>query len=304
MGCGKSTRVNSLLRDKSWRRVSRDFIRESIGGEFYSMDIKDENIVTKIEMEQYRNLLLKGFNVVIDNMNIDPRFLAPYFKIAREVERGRNIKFTFEYEDYTNISLKEVLANNVKRNTTLPNNHYKICTPALVKAKYKDMLNSSAKWYDTWAKLLLNKENNNYVVQDESLPKAIIFDIDGTLALMNGKRSPYDWHKVDIDDLNEPVFEAYKAFKENGFKIVICTGRDGECEELTKEWLEFFGITYDDFYMRTPNDMRKDSIVKMEFLDEILNKFYVSFVMDDRTQVVDMWRGVGLSCFQVADGNF
>ena len=134
--------------------------------------------------------------------------------------------------------------------------------------------------------------------------KAVIFDIDGTVALMNGQRSPYDWHKVEINDLNTPVYEAYKAYKAQGFKIIFCTGRDGSCEQETKNWLAEYGFEYDDFYMRPEGDMRKDSIIKKEFLGNILAKYYVLFVMDDRKQVVDMWRSEGLACFQVADGNF
>ena len=36
------------------------------------------------------------------------------------------------------------------------------------------------------------------------LPNAVIFDIDGTLAIM-GNRSPFEWDKVDRDSLNEIV---------------------------------------------------------------------------------------------------
>ena len=57
--------------------------------------------------------------------------------------------------------------------------------------------------------------------------------------------------------------------------------------------------------MRTLGDMRKDSIVKQELYEQnILGKFNVSFILDDRQQVVDMWRSLGLTVFQVAEGDF
>ena len=46
-----------------------------------------------------------------------------------------------------------------------------------------------------------------------------------------------------------------------------------------------------------------DNDLKQMWLDNI-GKDNVAMVFDDRNQVVDMWRQNGLTCFQVADGNF
>jgi hypothetical protein len=56
--------------------------------------------------------------------------------------------------------------------------------------------------------------------------------------------------------------------------------------------------------MRKDGDFRADYIVKQEILDAHIPKDRVLFVLDDRQQVVDMWRRNGLMCFQVAEGNF
>lgn len=64
-------------------------------------------------------------------------------------------------------------------------------------------------------------------------------------------------------------------------------------------------IYYDELYMRTPGDMRKDFVIKKELYDaKIKNKYNVQFVLDDRNQIVDMWRGLGMTCLQVDYGNF
>jgi hypothetical protein len=47
----------------------------------------------------------------------------------------------------------------------------------------------------------------------------------------------------------------------------------------------------------------KDSDLKQMWLDGI-GVDNVAMVFDDRQQVVDMWRSNGLTCFQVADGDF
>jgi hypothetical protein len=57
--------------------------------------------------------------------------------------------------------------------------------------------------------------------------------------------------------------------------------------------------------MRATGDMRKDSIIKQELLErEIVPNSFVDFVLDDRNQVVDMWRSLGLTCLQVDYGDF
>ena len=46
-----------------------------------------------------------------------------------------------------------------------------------------------------------------------------------------------------------------------------------------------------------------DNDLKQMWLDDI-GVDNVAMVFDDRQQVVDMWRQNGLTCFQVADGDF
>jgi hypothetical protein len=50
---------------------------------------------------------------------------------------------------------------------------------------------------------------------------------------------------------------------------------------------------------------RKDAIMKEElYRQHIEGKYNIKFVLDDRQQVVDMWRGLGLTVFQVDEGDF
>ena len=57
--------------------------------------------------------------------------------------------------------------------------------------------------------------------------------------------------------------------------------------------------------MRREGDNRKDSIVKHELFWKVVAPHWnVIGVLDDRQQVVDMWRSMGLTCAQVAPGDF
>ena len=52
------------------------------------------------------------------------------------------------------------------------------------------------------------------------------------------------------------------------------------------------------------NHFTPDDILKKDMLDKFADINDVFLVVDDRNKVVDMWRSLGLTVFQVADGNF
>ena len=54
--------------------------------------------------------------------------------------------------------------------------------------------------------------------------------------------------------------------------------------------------------MRRVGD-RPDYTVKRELLAEI-GEDRIAFVIDDRNSVCDMWRGQGLTCYQIAAANY
>ena len=88
-------------------------------------------------------------------------------------------------------------------------------------------------------------------------------------------------------------------------KIIVVSGRDAVCRDLTVNWLLANGVPFDELYMRPEGNNEKDVIIKRRIFDEKLrDRFTIKFVLDDRNQVVEMWRGLGLLCCQVADGNF
>ncbi len=136
--------------------------------------------------------------------------------------------------------------------------------------------------------------------------RAVIVDIDGTLALRTGDRSPYDWHRVGEDDPNPPVIEFVRIIHSAGpHRIILMSGRDESCRMQTEMWLDAQLVPFDELHMRAEKDNRKDSVVKEElYRRHVEGRVQVAFVVDDRKQVVDMWRALGLTVFQCADGDF
>ncbi|WP_341719829.1 hypothetical protein QQG74_09080 [Micromonospora sp. FIMYZ51] len=140
-----------------------------------------------------------------------------------------------------------------------------------------------------------------------ALPRAVLVDIDGTLALRTGNRSPYHWHRVGEDDPNPAVMELVQTIAAAGqHHIILLSGRDEVCREQTVMWLDAQGVPFHELHMRGHKDNRKDSIIKAElYRTHIEGRYATAFVIDDRDQVVQMWRReLGLTCLQVAEGAF
>lgn len=131
-------------------------------------------------------------------------------------------------------------------------------------------------------------------------------DLDGTLALFEGRRNPYDASNChEVDKVNVPVLKVIQRFQDS-HAIIFSSGRVDEYMSQTQKFLENKCGLKDYFlFMRQTGDRRKDSIVKEEMYRNLIEpQFEVLFVMDDRNQVVDKWRELGLTCFQVAAGDF
>jgi len=168
------------------------------------------------------------------------------------------------------------------------------------------------------------------------MKKTVIFDLDGTLANIDVRRDKstkpngkLDWDIFAAPDSiknwdkpNDPVIQMAKLFHQDGFKIVIFSGRNDRGFDATIDWLTWWDVPFDLLVMRpdkfkdkswpiadgnpaTP-DMRfmPDEILKKKMLDTFVDINDVFLVVDDRDKVVKMWRDLGLNTFQVAPGDF
>lgn len=147
-------------------------------------------------------------------------------------------------------------------------------------------------------------------VRNTALPTAFIFDIDGTKAGIKDKaRSPYDYTKVDTDFAHVDVLEIERMLFEAGHKIINLSGREDSCYDDTVHWINVNGAVKvpDDalLFMRKAGDHRADFIVKYEiFTTKVAPYFNVLGWFDDRKQVIDMVRSIGIRCYDVAGNTF
>ena len=141
----------------------------------------------------------------------------------------------------------------------------------------------------------------------------VIFDLDGTLSLVGNRvrhlqKNPKDWDSFFAEagkDLpNLPIIKIFKILFEAGEYIKIITGRSEEYKKITLVWLYNHKIYLNqkNLHMRKKGDTRDDTIIKQEIIQPFLNK--IEIVFEDRTKVVNMWRNLGITCLQVASGDF
>ncbi len=154
------------------------------------------------------------------------------------------------------------------------------------------------------------------IFPDGDKPKAIVCDLDGTLCDLEERRAHVrgegkkNWkaffEDIPKDKLIQHCADILMRFKED-HKIVFCSGRPKDYEQTTSAWLfeKLPQIKESYLFMRPSGDFRDDNIVKEILLDfEILTRFTPYFILDDRDQVVQMWRKRGYPCLQMAEGNF
>lgn len=162
--------------------------------------------------------------------------------------------------------------------------------------------------------------------------KNVIVDIDGTVADLThrlrhiqvaegGKKdwdSFFDPALVRQDKPIRPIIRLLWALQhQDATRFWFVSGRPDSLRETTAEWLfdhikkptlqsvRYF--TYEGLIMRRTGDHRPDHLVKRELYLNVLRQMEVTpettlFVLDDRKQVVDMWRGQGFKVLQVEEG--
>lgn len=148
---------------------------------------------------------------------------------------------------------------------------------------------------------------------------AIITDRDGTLASV-AHVAPQDSDNVSWMQYNAAMpFDAPVPSVVNMLEwarrtmpditIIMTSGRAGgdypgdvRRRRQMEDWILKHNLPIDALLMRKGGDQRRDSIVKREMYEQSIEPYFdVLLVIDDRPQVCDLWRGLGLPLLQVTD---
>jgi predicted kinase len=281
-GSGKSTWAELQALAGGDVIVSRDRIRVALFG---SESMHNEDLVTAVQDATIRAALKSGADVIVDDTNVNWRYVKRLAKIGQAIPGCDVSVQTFKVD----------VDECIKRNRTRANAGGRNVPEEVIRKQAERMKGT----YDN--KLDPAPEYRQYEYPS-GLP-AVMVDIDGTLARMVS-RGPFDWSKVGEDEVIENVAYLISDLPRRYIRIIM-SGRDEVCRPETEAWLDAEGIEYDELYMRPKGDMRPDNIVKYELFDQhVRDEYNVIMVFDDRQQVVDMWRAIGLTVAQVAPGDF
>jgi len=254
-------------------RINRDDLRSMIDVGAFSKG--REELIRKAELTLAKLYFESGKTPIIDDCNLSEHAQNMWKNFSQEMKAKLTVV------DFTHVSLEECIERDKKRQNYVGE--------AVIRRMYKQWITPAPVVYQ----------------RDPSKAKAVIFDMDGTLAFLNG-RSPYDASTCENDLVNEPVAQLARFYALQEYAILIVSGRENKYREQTEGWLATNDIPYNYLFMRKTGDNRKDSIVKKEIFENDINPFYnIEVVVDDRKAVVSMWRNeLGLTVFQVAEGDY
>ncbi|RYF66900.1 MAG: 5'-hydroxyl kinase [Cytophagaceae bacterium] len=308
-GSGKSTFARQFVQENpTYLRLNRDDLRRSLItvplGAYWKWDEKAkyriERIVTTLLESAVREALDGGWNLVIDNTHLRQRSINELLKVIEaQATLKRPVEVTFQVAD---VSLETAIERDKLRTD--------VVGQTVIREQY-NRFSQFMKQFNPAQYLRYPRTQavTDALKQDHSLPKCILVDIDGTVAKIHD-RSPFDWANVGRDLPNVPVLNVVRAMRAAGYAIIFLSGRDSAARTPTIAWLQqhLGWKEHADYalFMRRQNDNRKDSIIKRELFDaHIRDRYFVELVLDDRDQVVSLWRrDLGLTCLQVDYGNF
>ena len=254
-----------------YKRVNKDLLRKMLDNSHYSKD--NEKFVLHLQDMIILEALKEGKHVIVDNTNLLPAH------IERIKQLVKGLAEVWIDDSFLQVPVEECIKRDLQR------------LDSVGKDVIMQMYNKYLKVEPTPVKYI------------KGLPDAVIFDLDGTLSLLNG-RNPYDASTCEQDLPNPQVVELYHLYKDK-YKVILCSGREDKYREQTEKWLANHNIEYAHLHMRKTDDFRKDNIIKTEIYKEhIAPNYNVKVVVDDRRSVVKAWRELGLTVFQVAEGDF
>jgi predicted kinase len=296
-GSGKTTCARAWVAgDRAHRvRVNRDDLRAMLDDGEFEKGVTEPRILA-VRDAAILGALARGLDVICDDTNLPQRTARDLARLAKRAAAG------FYVYDYTNVPLETCLERNASRTDKTP------VPEAAVRGMHARYLAGRTYPLPLPEEPADGPDGTVPYEPKPGTPRAVLVDIDGTVAL-KGARSPFDETRVHEDRPNEPVVQVVRALIAAGLEIRYVSGRTEQCRDSTVAWLREHVISStlpSDLFMRAAGDMRKDSIVKRELFDRHIRGTYdVACVLDDRDQVVRMWRGeLGLTCLQVAEGNF
>ena len=297
-GSGKTFCAKTWVAEDSEHRIriNNDDIRNMLGTYWVT---SREDLVSTIKKETALNAMRYGYDIVVDNMNLNPKEVKfwedlvdthnKYLTDPKVIQPAwLQWEYEIEFKDFF-IPLEECIRRDAMRPNPIGE---KVIRDTW--RRYKHFIQTSE----------VERYVNNLIKEDESKPYCIVVDMDSTLCFNTTKRPWYGKGAAEgmINDIeNHGVCETVWALAQE-YPIIIATGRDTSQEEVTKKWLAEHRIEPTKYYFRKEGDYRKGVEVKREQIEDIMKKYNILAIFEDCEPIVQMYRDMGLTVLQPNKG--
>lgn len=192
-------------------RINRDDLRRSLfAANTTLLNHDQERFVSVVEKDIARAALRAGKDVVIDAMNLRPRWVKEWLELGWPVT----------FKDFP-VDLDLALARNAARGEPVPED-------AIIRTYQRFTIKGALPPAPVVEKVKLEPYK-----PDSTKPDAWLVDIDGTLAHNVSGRSFYDWSRVGEDAADEAVAAPVEALGDDA-DIILLSGRDESCRKITE----------------------------------------------------------------------
>lgn len=293
-GSGKTTYAKQWVEEDPIHRVrlNYDDIRFMLGKYWVP---EREPLMQFIFKGALQGAIDGGYDIIIDNMsNLNPKHIQEYQDLIcnHNLEHKDN-QYEIEFK-LIDTPLEVCIERDSKRIVPIGEKvirqQWRKYRNYIIQQSIKDML-------------------DNQIKNIPNLPHCIIVDMDATLCFNTTGRPFYGdgVEKQMINDIpNTNIIDLVKAYCETyDCELIIITGRDESCREVTLEWLNKHYLYPNQLFMRQIGDYSKGEECKRKiFEDNIRNKYNVDLIFEDSSKVVKMYRDLGLTVLQPNEGKF
>ena len=286
-GSGKSTWAKAwVAEDPEHRiRINNDDLRNMFGPYWIP---SREDVVTHAKQTIVTYAMGKQHDIVVDNMNLNPKEVQYWTNIVNYYNGYTKTgeRYEIEFKDFF-IPLEEC----IRRDAARPNPIGEKVIRDTWK-RYKHFIQTSE----------VEKYVGNLRLWDSGKPMCVVIDMDSTVCFNTSKRPWFGDGSTEamIDDV--PNYGVVELIKAQEYPVVVCTGRNKDQYNVTKEWLTKQGINPIAYFMRENGDYRKGVEVKSELMNQILDKYNVLVVFEDCEPIVQKYREMGLTVLQPNKG--
>ena len=292
-GSGKTTWARQWVEEDPENRVriNNDDIRNMLGPYWVP---SREKIVSFIKHKTAVAAVAHGYDIVVDNMNLNPKEVKFWEDIINNHNKDTEgvspdwVKYEYEIEfkDFF-IPLEECIRRDAMRPNPIG----------------EKVIRETWKHYKHFIQTTeVEKYVNNLIKEDESKPWCVVVDMDSTLCFNTTKRPWFGEGSTEAMINDTPNLGVIRIVENQNFPIIVCTGRNKAQREVTEKWLNKYNIYPKEFYMREDGDYRKGVEIKEELIKQILDKYNIAAIFEDCEPIVQRFREMGLTVLQPNKG--